>query len=307
MAGTHVHLGTYETQEEAATVFDRAALVVRGDKAKLNYPAANYHDDQGNLIFDEYVNAKIDAAKEPGGPSGKLGKRKMLTMGDQGEREGEEPASSQRPRKIVRHNSTRPKGQQDPGVALWACLETLSSLVPEGGSVLGVYPDMSSKRTIGVLYSCEDEGQEESGRAHYVALIWQSDVGVIESQPFSEELQARSYIKERHEALHSQAQQAAADAAVLAASQIMQMASPTELQPLEGDGVQDPNALAFGALAGLDMATLALALTGIDAATMQSLFASAGLSAPGFGQSLESLINLAPPVPPEGAPPAAEN
>jgi hypothetical protein len=279
MAGTHVHLGTYGTQEEAAIVFDRAALVVRGDKAKLNYPASNYHDAQGNLIFDEYVNAKIDAAKGPGGPSGKLGanKRKhvhLLTQGEEGTEAPplSDPQGPRPPRKIVRpHSSKRP--QQDHGVALWSCLATLSSLVPEGGTLLGLYPDSNSRKTIGVLYMSEGGGEEEEpGSLHYAALMWHSDEGVVDqSQPFSDEQQARLYIKERHEFIHDQAQQAAA---ALAAAQIIQMAVPP-LQPHQfpENGMSDQSSQP----GAIDLAQLALALGGIDAATMQSLLAAAGL------------------------------
>lgn len=31
----HIHLGTYTIEEDAATAFDKAALIVRGTKAKV--------------------------------------------------------------------------------------------------------------------------------------------------------------------------------------------------------------------------------------------------------------------------------
>lgn len=59
MGGRHVHLGTHVTQEEAAIAFDKAALIVRGDKAKINFPIQNYQDAYGNLLVDEAINTKL--------------------------------------------------------------------------------------------------------------------------------------------------------------------------------------------------------------------------------------------------------
>jgi hypothetical protein len=85
MGGTHVHLGTYVEEQEAAVAFDRAALIVRGrwhvmyrypplhlshalptvctgiDKAKINFPVSNYCDANGQLIIDPQTSAKLQA------------------------------------------------------------------------------------------------------------------------------------------------------------------------------------------------------------------------------------------------------
>ncbi|GAX78044.1 hypothetical protein CEUSTIGMA_g5486.t1 [Chlamydomonas eustigma] len=86
MGGTHVHLGTYVTEQEAAVAFDRAALIVRGpDKAKINFPVSNYQDTSGNLIIDPATAQKLQAAasaeKGVEGPDGmKKAKRKRVDM-----------------------------------------------------------------------------------------------------------------------------------------------------------------------------------------------------------------------------------
>ena len=40
------HLGYYETEEEAARVYDRVSISLHGPHAQTNYPAANYEGQE---------------------------------------------------------------------------------------------------------------------------------------------------------------------------------------------------------------------------------------------------------------------
>jgi hypothetical protein len=65
VSGSHVHLGTFDSEESAAVAFDKAALMVRGDRARINYPLVNYMDANGRIIEDPQLRAKIDTSCDP--------------------------------------------------------------------------------------------------------------------------------------------------------------------------------------------------------------------------------------------------
>ncbi|KAF6261340.1 hypothetical protein COO60DRAFT_1636923 [Scenedesmus sp. NREL 46B-D3] len=50
--GKYIYLGSFTGENDAARQFDRAAIKIRGKKAKLNFPASDYVDEKGNLLED---------------------------------------------------------------------------------------------------------------------------------------------------------------------------------------------------------------------------------------------------------------
>ncbi|GIL90648.1 hypothetical protein Vretimale_15729 [Volvox reticuliferus] len=62
--GKYVYLGSFLSEYDAARAFDKAAVKLRGTRAKLNFPYSEYVDENGNLLEDpkmKNVMCKIEA------------------------------------------------------------------------------------------------------------------------------------------------------------------------------------------------------------------------------------------------------
>lgn len=64
-SGRYLYLGSYASEQEAAKAFDKAALRIRGKKARLNYRYCDYVDSAGNLLEDKHIDVLLEQANDP--------------------------------------------------------------------------------------------------------------------------------------------------------------------------------------------------------------------------------------------------
>ncbi|GIL82301.1 hypothetical protein Vretifemale_11228, partial [Volvox reticuliferus] len=67
-SGKYLYLGSYDTEAEAAAVFDKAAVRIRGVKARLNFCYSDYVDAEGKIRDDPAIDALLNDAANPAKP-----------------------------------------------------------------------------------------------------------------------------------------------------------------------------------------------------------------------------------------------
>ncbi|GLI63532.1 hypothetical protein VaNZ11_006520, partial [Volvox africanus] len=67
-SGKYLYLGSYDTEAEAAAVFDKAAVRIRGVKARLNFCCSDYVEANGKIRDDPAIEALLNDAVNPAKP-----------------------------------------------------------------------------------------------------------------------------------------------------------------------------------------------------------------------------------------------
>mmetsp|Transcript_40105 Transcript_40105/g.119442 ORF Transcript_40105/g.119442 Transcript_40105/m.119442 type:complete len:486 (-) Transcript_40105:305-1762(-) len=214
-AGTHVHLGTHVSEMDAAVAFDKAALCIRGDRAKINFPMSNYTDPEGNLIIDEVIAAKLAShEKVPGAKKRKRALSAGNTPGGYGQPwpfgmgEGTDATLLMALQQMGPHAMDTYLAQlnmasmQKPDDGPWNnAHDIMTHVVPEGRTLREVVPHPAS-RCAGVLYDepVPTEGMDgevhpavEGGAVQVVGAIWNGSM-VLYQQVCPNDALARDFV-----------------------------------------------------------------------------------------------------------------
>ncbi|KAG1665223.1 hypothetical protein FOA52_011411 [Chlamydomonas sp. UWO 241] len=304
-AGTHVHLGTHVNEMDAAVAFDKAALCIRGDRAKINFPISNYMDADGNLLVDDTIAGKLAKSvdKVPGAKKRKRqAQQEQAGFGSPGGMGGwpfgmgdggDQAATAQLlmalqgmgPDGMGAYLAGQPKQENEAGA--WdSVAEIMTHVVPAGRSLRALVPHPAS-RCVGVLYDepVGEEGTEPTpegteGGIQVVAAVW-SGQAVLCRQAMPNEDQAKEFVNHVMDTLGMSAIQtpSAEQQSALLLQQLLGgmgggaggwPAGALPAAPLLADGSSDADAAANAAMSA-SAAELAAAVSGGGADAMQLL------------------------------------
>ena len=77
-SGKYLYLGSYDTEEEASKIFDKAAVRIRGQKARLNFRYRDYVDAVGTILADSMVETLLLEACNPTKPRRQRARTKQM-------------------------------------------------------------------------------------------------------------------------------------------------------------------------------------------------------------------------------------
>lgn len=144
-SGRYLYLGSYASEEEAAKAFDKAALRIRGKKARLNYRYCDYIDGDGVLVEDKHIDLLLEQAKDPTRHRRRVNRKcKVTTICVP--HDAEEPRVEQPPPPLQPQPQPPPQQQQQPTPQEEAALQptTVVSLRPNFLESFYAYPRMQS-------------------------------------------------------------------------------------------------------------------------------------------------------------------